>query len=298
MDLSELRDYHKWIGRSPEEVLLAVKALGGWDKVFPTSLPPWASKIRNYFNETPKRLKRLNTADAEAKVKQAQQFLFAAKCAEVLKDNRDRYKVFGMSKTAPEPLPAGCPAEADLPPIPSWTEKIQTEHALSGDVYLDEFDHVWFQMTPGGAIYHYGAAPRAPTLEALWAASGGQQYCPVFKLVSPDGTGGSRECILDNPTHIVRGTPTGGSQIGRVDEWEEVSGRLITELKYQSTYNYSETMVKGPAAHNLRDVKPHNPDPNFYVNPAKESPLGIRRFPENDNDNKPLADQVGEASGK
>src|SRR5262249_31915584 len=60
MDLETLKDYRRWIGRSPEEVLRAVKTVGGWGNVFRTRLPRWASRIRNYFNETPLALKRVD----------------------------------------------------------------------------------------------------------------------------------------------------------------------------------------------------------------------------------------------
>jgi hypothetical protein len=59
MNINELRDYRKWIGKSADEVYFAVRAVGGWKSVFPQNLPRWASKVRNYFNVFPTTLQRV-----------------------------------------------------------------------------------------------------------------------------------------------------------------------------------------------------------------------------------------------
>lgn len=42
MDLKMLQDYNNWVGKSPTEILNALKNVGGWKKVFPDKLPMWA----------------------------------------------------------------------------------------------------------------------------------------------------------------------------------------------------------------------------------------------------------------
>jgi hypothetical protein len=66
MNLEQLKDYNRWIGKSPMEILNAVRQInGGWETVFPNKLPLWAHRIRNYFNREPKSLLRLNESKAE-----------------------------------------------------------------------------------------------------------------------------------------------------------------------------------------------------------------------------------------
>ena len=61
--------------------------------------------------------------------------------------------------------------------------------ALTGDTYDDERGLVWYQMSTAGAVYHY---PGAVTwYKKLDAAQKFQSFMPVFKLISPDETGGS-----------------------------------------------------------------------------------------------------------
>jgi hypothetical protein len=184
-------------------------------------------------------------------------------------------------------------------PEPGFLDGIAENNALTGDVYLDQSRHVWFQMSPGATIYHWGKDPRVPLIEAPWqSVKGGQQVVPVFKLVSPDDTGGSRECCIENPPVVpfkVMGNvyKIGKSNIGAVNELVNVANRIVTKPKYQGSYNYSETVVKGLASHEMRDVKPHSGRSGFYVDPPDRwSLLSNRVFPEKDNEDKPLADQV------
>jgi hypothetical protein len=83
---------------------------------------------------------------------------------------------------------------------PVKPDEIGTIKALSGAVYEDALGRsIWFQMSPGGAIYHFGEKIRWPTLRSIEATLDGQERAPVFKLVCPDGTGGSREVCIKNP---------------------------------------------------------------------------------------------------
>jgi hypothetical protein len=152
MDLSDYRD---WLGKSASTILQAVIAERGWSRVFPwgRKFPTWASRVRNYFNVTPRRLKLLDEGLSKALVERNNAFVLG-----------NDYK-------------------AAL--------------ALSGDVYVDERRRLWFEMRAGGAVYHYegrGFGPGAP--KAIVATLQSQKHVPVFKLVSPDPTGGSSEVCV------------------------------------------------------------------------------------------------------
>src|SRR5262249_56378487 len=66
MNLAELQDYSKWVGKNAEDVLRWVISRGGWINVFPSTLPKWASRIRNYFNITPSWFHRVDSTEARA----------------------------------------------------------------------------------------------------------------------------------------------------------------------------------------------------------------------------------------
>ena len=164
-------------------------------------------------------------------------------------------------------------------------------------------------MSPGGAIYHFGEKNiRSPKLRAIGAAHAGQEYAPVFKLVCPDGTGGSRECCIENPfdvTHKIRTrvdgeftTMAGHTTIGAVNEVVNVADRIVKDPVAQGSYNYAETVVKGLPAHERLDVATDPMEPSYYVVPAnlfQFAELYMRRFPANDPQGKPLAAQTGRA---
>lgn len=282
MDLEALKHYINWIGKSPDEVLRSAERVGGWNIVFPIRPPLWAHKIRNYFNETPLALKRLDEDAAKKLIERA----------------RRRIGLFALYPIAKEPPP-------------SDHDMIAESFALSGDVYEDPFRRIWYQMSAGATIYHWGNKPSIEEIEAPWQSiKGGQQAVPVFKLVSPDGTGGSCECIISSlkepgislrlrPRGLFIGGPivpvvTEGYQstIGAVNKWILVAHRIIATQKHQGSYNYSETIVKGLTAHNMRDVQPHAIAPNGYVDPLRFTPLAERHFPSNDLQGNPLANQV------
>lgn len=293
MDLQSLQDYRNWVGKSAGQVFHDVLHAGGWEYVFPTSVPRWASRVRNYFNENPRRLTLLSDERSAGLLKSAQTALS------------------GDARAKPAP-PADAPGKSLFDSI---TDKlsgaikdtfagaknsIAVKGALSGEVYEDEGGRVWFQMAPGGTIYHFGQAPGVAPLESAWFTVLGQRAVPIFKLVSPDGSGGSRECCLTNPRVVPHYVPTragavktmvGQAAVGDQGVAVDLNGRHITDPIYQATYNYSETVVKGFRAHELRDVIPHSPAVDFYVNPPSFPPMRARLFPEADPSGKPLAEQ-------
>lgn len=253
MELKMLQDYTNWVGKSPKEILEAVKKVGGWASVFPNSLPLWAHRIRNYFNREPKSLERLNPERTKSLIKRV---------------------------------------EYGLPVKASMKGYVAEKFALSNDVYKDAGGWVWYQMNEGGTIYHWGSQPgvTAP-IESIYQEVKEKVGipAPVFKLVTPDGTGGSRETILRNPNKWF-------TVVRQINFLAYVGHLVVTDYVNQGSYNYSETVKAGYSAHVMRDVDPHNkyPYPNVYINPADRfSSLSTRVFPEKANgDNTLLAQQV------
>jgi hypothetical protein len=164
------------------------------------------------------------------------------------------------------------------------------KRTLTGHVYFDEEIEVWYQMSAGGTIYHWGDDVRFERLEAAYTQKvHGQTGIPIFKLVCPDGTGGSKETIVTNPVvervKVVgpRGTEWElhrSSKIGDTNQQVLVKQRVVTQMKYQGSYNFSETAVVGLDDHKKRDVEPHKKDRNYIDPPDRFAPLKDRIFNE------------------
>lgn len=256
MDIKMLRDYNEWLKRSPEEILDAVRQnRDGWAAVFnsaafPKGLPVWAHRVRNYFNREPLSLIRLSESESTNLVKAV-------------------YKIPSYTRVRQETL----------------TEKVKRLWALTDHVYKDENYTTWFQMSPAGSIYHFKEIGNE-TLEGLHQEWLGQSVTPIFKLVSPDGTGGSMETIIDNPLRagtVVQALlpkASRGFVIGNLSALIPVP--IIKEPRYQGSYNYAETVDLGNADHDRLDVQPHKNTTRYktYVNPTNRfAPLKLRKFP-------------------
>jgi len=296
MDTIALRDYRNWVGKAADEVLAAARRAGGWAAVFPATLPLWAHRVRNYFNQEPIALARYDADFSRAFLARIQEGLNALDRAKRTKWLK-KHPLFGQLpevRKLPEP-PPGTP---DL----SLSDDVGETLALSDHVYKDHTGSTWYQMAPGGTIYHWGKDPVVPAVEAGMASAGGQAVIPIFKLVSPDGTGGSSETIIQNPQNrqlrvLGRSFKVGRFAIGEVSKWENVAHLIVTDSWHQGSYNYSETVDVGLAAHQKRDVAPHGKYayPGVYVNPPNRFvPLVARRFPAKgaDNERSLLAEQV------
>lgn len=311
LDLKALSDYGNWIGQTAWDVHHSVIAVGGWERVFPGALPRWASRIRQYFNLTPMTLKLLDDEESSSYLERAQTAMPASARAKARR-NKLQSRGMGISFHAPgSSTTPGTPLVKPDPnaPIDTIGGQIGTALALSGDVYEDELGRsIWFQMTPGGGIYHFGEKIRSPNLRAIGATHAGQELAPVFKLVCPDGTGGSRECCIKNPFDVARTIKTkidgefttmmGHSTIGALNEVVNVANRIVKDSVSQGSYNYAETTVKGLPAHQRLDVITDPMQQGYYVEPPnlfQLSELYMRRFPENDGEGKPLANQTGRA---
>lgn len=163
------------------------------------------------------------------------------------------------------------------------------ERTLSEDVYADEQGRIWYQMGAGGSIYHWGDDVENPRLEAAFTHTVRRQTgIPIFKLISPDGTGGSKETIVSQELTLQRSSDAmsskqvmkGKSKIGSVDQNVPVEGRLITYMKHQGSYNFAETAVVGLDAHKKSDVHPHEEDPTYIDPPNRFAALNNRIFTE------------------
>ena len=258
----ELRDYKNWVGKRPEFVLKSAIQVGGWTKVFPaayfeTKYFLWAHRVRNFFNEVPSALMRVRP---NSSVWQWASRFLSSQDIEIAKT------VFVVMNT-PDPR--------------DFESKIKEAVALDWRyVYRDTYGRHWIQMAPGGTVYHWNsngtAHPNAQT--AIRASVIGQQNIPVFKLVSPDGSGGSYEAIIRNEGNLT---------LSDYDEWFQVLERkLVTNIEHFGSYNYSETAVVGDEEHVRRDVKPHEADPLGYIfpTPGQVFPATHR--------GKPIADQL------
>lgn len=288
MNLEELRDYSNWIGQTPYDVWSAVKAVGGWNNVFPGRLPRWASRVRQYFNLIPTHLKLLDAEKSWLEAGYAQTGMRAANYG-----NRARSRGMGITVYAPGPsTKLGTMVTKPDPTIrvDGAGERIPTEGALSGSVYEGVRNQLWFQMAPGGGIYHTGKRVYSPTVEAIKAEIAGQSKSPVFKLVCPDGTGGSREVIIENK---------GLNTIGAVNERVYVFHRIVKHPVYQGSYNYAETIKRGYASHVRLDVDTDPMQADYYVVPKEQwqltdaivVPPAYIQFPANDPQGNSLAAQ-------
>jgi len=310
MTLDELRDYDKWVGRTALDVYHSAAKAGGWQKVFPGHLPRWASRVRQYFNVTPMLLSLLDEAQSNYHLARAQTALPASARA---KAYRRELQSRGMGISFHAPGSSTRPGTWLKKPDPKAVinglgNKIGTAWALSGDVYEDVHGRsIWYQMSPGGAIYHTGELIWDPQKQAVLATLLGQEHSPVFKLVCPDGTGGSREVCIKNPFVIPDKVQSrngakytkmvGTTTIGAVGDMVSVSKRmLVTDSVTQGSYNYAETTEKGLPEHERLDVRTDPMKPGYYVEPPdlfemQFIELNDRRFPRNDPEGQPLAAQ-------
>ncbi len=285
MDLDKLRNYDEWIGKTPQQIIDAVKLVGGWAVVFsatafPAGLPLWAHRVRNYFNVEPRSLTRYDADFRNEFLARIDRGLDALEHAKKIKWLK-KHPLFGSLaevKKMPEPPPG-------TPDTPGGWDRVAEIKALSGDVYKDESTNmIWYQMDAGGAIYHFGSDPgiTAP-LEAFYHSKiVGQALVPIFKLVSPDGTGGSCETIINNKFDQQLTVPgfgsikTGRFKIGMVSKSEPVD--VNKDYHHQGSYNYAETIEMGLATHEKYDVHPHKKDKTYWNPLDRFLPLASRRF--------------------
>ncbi len=246
---SELKDPNDWVGQNAEDILKSVRQAGGWKTLFPSNIPMWLHKIRNYFNVEPATLRLVD------------QGVTAHWMAVVRKHGQ-------------------------------LNAFIKGPRTLSGHVYFDEEVEVWYQMGAGGTIYHWG---RDVIGWLDWAEAGTAHFVrrqtgiPIFKLVCPDGTGGSKETIIKNPKldKVEVSTSQGNyfemqsrSKIAETNVVTMVKPRIITNAHHQGSYNFCETAVHGLDSHEKYDVETHHKDPVYVDPPDRFVPLKQRIFKE------------------
>lgn len=278
MNAQELQQYENWLKVSPQKVYVDVLAAGGWKNVFRHDLPRWASRVRNYFNVTPRTLTRLPEDVAKKAARRVQRFVFELECyATQTYNNKPQNRLKNADGSLAPPVfkvPAACPAKpSDEVTSLWWTDEIAVRLALTDFVYKDESGRLWYQMAAGSTIYHYGKPVRVKALEAPYVdLIKGQNDTPVYKLINPDNSGGSNEIILKNPGPY--------DMIGEVGQEFGVDAMLEKTPAHQGSYNYADTAVVGLNAHDRLDMKPHSKRDGFYLNPAdRYCPLQTRKFP-------------------
>jgi hypothetical protein len=159
-------------------------------------------------------------------------------------------------------------------------------HALHGAVYKDKQNRDWLQMATAAAVYHYSGKVNKRKKAAAYIKP--QALMPIFKLISPDGTGGSRELILTNP----KGWIFGDSTVVDVLHWKYIRERVVLQEPYEGSYNFAETITVGYDEHVKADVDTHREWPGFYINPDPDSALKDRGFPERDGRGALLFEQI------
>lgn len=250
MGLEWLNDYEEgWRRRSPQQVLDGVMLAGGWGKVF-------AKEV-----ELPKFAHIVRNF-----------FNRAPQGLTLLGVNQGSGKLGNLRRKL----------------LDTYARGFKTAFALSGDVYQDEYNVTWFQMDAAGAVYHLKKVKNA-TIQGAGQAYLGQGGTPKFKLISPDGTDGSRETIIKStlaPSGIRWEWDAGlappaiyAKVIGEENHYEVVVSRIDTNPQWRGSYNYAETAVVGFDMHEKLDIKPHERYPR-YVNAGNIfSDLSSRRFP-------------------
>lgn len=136
-------------------------------------------------------------------------------------------------------------------------------------------------MSTGGTVYHYPGDVTA--YKKIDEALKFQAFIPIFKLISPDDTGGYLEIIVRNwmTNYVpVTGIEWGTSTIGTGD-WESIIAKTVFDKAYEGSYNYSETVMKGLDAHQRRDVEPHKKNPVYNSPIHPWTSIEDRRFPPN-----------------
>jgi len=216
-----------WIGKSAYEIRKHVIDVGGWVKVFPTGkLPLWAHRLRNAFNEPPRRLLRIEGSEA----KKAIRSLIHAQGAK----NKivSRFTPSGDVYKEPfhDPLGSGG----------GW--------------------RYWIEMSQAGSQFHskeqYGVVSSALLTH---------HFTGNFKLISADGTGGSSETCLHNwqTSDFLRIGKRSKADIG---EWVNAYTQKIIQSKYRGSYNFADTMISGYDDHERLDMDPdvdHGADYKF-----------------------------------
>jgi hypothetical protein len=187
----------------------------------------------------------------------------------------------------------------DKPVTDHWMREVRSHgqlndfvgrRTLSDHVYFDEEVEVWYQMAVGGTIYHWGTHVNYPRLEAAYThVVHDQTEIPIFKLVCPDGTGGSKETIITNPIRdrVRVKVPHGFewrvrrlSKLGETNRQVSVASIVVTDMKHQGSYNFAETSVVGLEEHKKADVHTHERDPVYIDPPDRFAPLTDRIFNE------------------
>jgi len=256
---SDLRSYRHWIGKTPHFILTQVRQVGGWGAVFRDRLPAWASRVRNFFNDTPTTLSILPLRENLAARK-------------LVRTNR-----FDVS-TSKHPV------------------------IYRGNNTLPY--NLWVTYRKEGSVLHYEwSGDHSDLTKSVMAFFTEKELIPVFKLVCPDGTGGSSEIVIHNwQLELDRSTPwnhNSGAGGGRAyrhgqktvggmkpgDKAISIRTKLVVTPEFRGSYNYGDAANAGFLAHDRMDMSPDKvaKDPFHIIFPPRGVSFASRRFPERDN---------------
>jgi hypothetical protein len=255
--MSELRNYENWKNKNPVDIRQAVVAAGGWANVFPLNMTVaryTEVKIGPYTERVP--IPEVKTSAFPEWASRVRGFFNVTPVTLERLPPLDGYMRTSKHRGVFALIPASLQ---------------QLVFALNGDVYVDEHGRPWFDMIKPGTVYHFPGKVGWEKIASAMVHEVGNVPMPIFKLISPDGTGGSMEVCLHNGNRA--------NTIGKVGETVAVSPRLVKDEVFRGSYNYAETVVRGLVEHDYRDIKPHREDKGFYVSPPTYSAIGARRFP-------------------
>ena len=240
-----LRDYSFWLKHTPQEILNFAEMLGGWDNVFPKHLgkfPGWASRVRNYFNLYPRKLKLLKSGG------QAEHRLAAS-----LRRQGIKITSFGAAVVFDDQV---------------YLDELGRPWFLYGK--------------SGSAFHYESMFPNdAAVRRAATAAMTPRDMFPVFKLISPDRAGGSSEVVIHNwekddggRSDTIRDMSPGG-------RGKSIKNHIVIKPEYKGSYNYTCAMFTSNPGHTYRDVDPDKvgTNPLFLIEPAHRGDLMSRKFP-------------------
>lgn len=154
----------------------------------------------------------------------------------------------------------------------NFLNQVLARGAFSGDVYRDQTGRHWIEQSQAGSRYH-----SKEQRGLLGAALTPHSMTGVFKLCSPDGTGGSSETALHNWMHGLTGR-IGKRSATEVGHTINAATQAIVAEKYRGSYNFADTMVSGFDEHDRFDIIPDKKFGTKYENERRWAPLAKRIF--------------------
>lgn len=248
-------DYETWVGKSAGDVLTLVKSKNGWAEVYPegVEVPMWLSRVRNFFNQRPRTIKRLGQAEAQHIAMSEQSgaalgskmgpFGYFAQAVAVYKDEAGR----GWFQTPPAGTIFHSYGE------PGYGK--MARNTIGGQSVTETFKLLRFDGTGGSSelILRNTAA---------WLAHNNKGNV-ISRMIDRNAHGGGRDFA------------------GKTGEIVRTQGMSIVDERYAASYNFGDFYCASDATHKRFDVKTHSIQRGFYLNVNQYTPLAHRFFPKN-----------------